>query len=43
MNIREFFNVVDRESRIIDVDFFCIIDILWVLFVKKFLRKWVDW
>lgn len=43
MNIREFFNVVDRESRIIDVDFFCIIDILWVLFVEKFLRKWVDW
>lgn len=28
MNIREFFNVVDRESRVIDVDFFCIIDIL---------------
>lgn len=28
VNIREFFNVVDRESRVIDVDFFCIIDIL---------------
>lgn len=28
MNIRELFNVVDRESRVIDVDFFCIIDIL---------------